>query len=85
MLDDRKVCSVEIKGTLVADLSIFRSRDSRACDPQGHHAAADDNCESRTAFLSPSVKTANTANPLACPFCTTLVWNAPMSRLLWAG
>jgi hypothetical protein len=38
-LDDRKVCLVAIEGTLVADLSIFRSR--RACDPQGHHAAAE--------------------------------------------
>jgi hypothetical protein len=33
---------VATEGTLVADFSICRSRDSRAFDPQGHHAAA--NC-----------------------------------------
>jgi hypothetical protein len=58
---------VSIEGKLVAHLSIYRSRDSRACDPQGH-AAADGDCESRTAFLSGSVKKANSADPLARPF-----------------
>jgi hypothetical protein len=58
---------VAIEGKLVALLSIYRSRDSRACDPQGH-PAADGDYEPRTAFLSGSVKKASSPYPLATPF-----------------
>jgi hypothetical protein len=58
---------VAIEGKLVAHLSICRSRDSRACDPQGHPAAGGDR-EPRAAFLSGDAKKANSADPLARPF-----------------